>query len=70
MLRLISSIIILFASTISYAQSSINDLIAARAQQKVKQMTDYVAYMADKEKPIEDRKRISRSGSKSIHRSR
>ena len=41
---------------LTYAQSDISNLIAHRAQQKVKQMTDYVAYMADKEKPIEDRK--------------
>ena len=54
--RFILAIITLFATTVSYAQSNINDLIAARAQQKVKQMTDYVAYMADKEKPEEDRK--------------
>lgn len=56
MTRFILAIIILFASTVSYAQSSKSDLIARRAQQKVKQMTDYVAYMANKEKPIEDRK--------------
>jgi len=41
-------------ATVTYAQPK-QDLIALRAQQKVKQMTNYIEYMASKEESYEDR---------------
>lgn len=52
--KLAIATILAFAATVSYAQPK-QDLIAARAQQKVKQMTNYIEYMASKDKPYEDR---------------
>lgn len=46
--------ILMLMTSVTYAQSE--DLIAKRAQQKVKQMTNYIEYMANKEKSLEDRK--------------
>lgn len=48
--------ILLFMASLTYAQSNVEDLIAKRAQQKVKQMTNYVEYMANKDESLEDRK--------------
>lgn len=48
--------ILLFMASLTYAQSNVEDLIAKRAQQKVKQMTNYVEYMANKDDSLEDRK--------------
>lgn len=46
--------ILILATATTYAQSK-EDLIAKRAQQKVKQMTNYIEYMANKEESSEDR---------------
>ena len=48
--------ILMFMASLTYAQSNVEDLIAKRAQQKVKQMTYYVEYMANKDESLEDRK--------------
>lgn len=48
--------ILMFLTSATYAQSGIEDLIAKRAQQKVKQMTNYIEYMANKQESLNDRR--------------
>ena len=54
--KMVLATILLFMASLTYAQSNVEDLIAKRAQQKVKQMTNYVEYMANKDESLEDRK--------------
>lgn len=54
--KMVLATILLFMASLTYAQSNVEDLIAKRAQQKVKQMTNYVEYMANKDDSLEDRK--------------
>ena len=56
MKRYIIAFVVSFFAILTYAQSNINDLIVGHVQQRVKQVNDYIAYMADNGRPIEDRK--------------
>ena len=56
MKKYILTFAIIISATLAYAQPNNENAMTIRAVQKVKQLADYITYMADKEKPIEDRK--------------
>lgn len=51
----ILTFVIILSATLAYAQPNNEDAMTIRVVQKVKQLTDYINYMADKNMPIEDR---------------
>lgn len=53
--KLATAAVLLFVATASHAQSDKQDMIGLRAAQKVKQMTNYIEYMANKSNSYEDR---------------
>ena len=56
MKKYILTFAIIISATLAYAQPNNENAMTMRVVQKVKQLADYITYMADKEKPIRDRK--------------
>lgn len=55
MKKYILTFVVILSATLAYSQPNNEDAITIRTVHKVKQLTDYINYMADKNLPIEDR---------------